>query len=55
MIYEHAPMEDKTIAFVRGASHMFDPNHAAEKFPGEFGDTEKILYDYMAKWMERFI
>lgn len=55
MIYDHAPMEDKTIAFVRGASHMFDPNHAAEKFPGEFGDTEKILYDYMAKWMERFI
>lgn len=55
MIYEHAPMEDKTIAFVRGASHMFDPNHAAEKFPGEFGDTEKVLYDYMAKWMERFL
>lgn len=54
MIYEHAPMEDKTIAFVRGASHMFDPNHAAEKTPGEFGDTEKVLFDYMAKWMERF-
>ena len=55
MIYEHAPMADKTIAFVRGASHMFDPNHAAEKFPGEFGDTEKVLFDYMAKWMERFV
>lgn len=55
MIYRHAPMEDKTIAFVQGASHMFDPNHAAEKVPGEFGDTEKILYDYIAKWLERFV
>lgn len=55
MIYDHAVMQDKTIAFVRGASHMFDPNHEAEKIPGEFGDTEKLLYDYMAKWLERFI
>lgn len=54
MIYQHAKMEDKTIAFVRGASHMFFPNHAAEKFPGEFGDTEKALYDYMAQWLRRF-
>lgn len=55
MIYERAPMEDKEIAFVEGASHMFFPNHAAEKTPGEFGDTEKILYDYMAKWLRRFV
>lgn len=55
MIYNHAPMADKTIAFVRGAGHMFDPNHAAEKVPGEFGDTEALLYDYMAQWMERFL
>ncbi|MCC8104059.1 MAG: alpha/beta hydrolase [Clostridiales bacterium] len=54
MIYERARMEDKTIAFVRGASHMFFPNRKAEKTPGEFGDTENALYDYMAKWLERF-
>ena len=54
MIYAHAPMPDKTIAFVQGATHMFDPNHAAEKTPGEFGDTEGALYDYMAGWMDRF-
>jgi len=54
MIYERARMEDKTIAFVRGASHMFFPNTDAEKTPGEFGDTENALYDYMADWMKRF-
>ncbi|MCD7955752.1 MAG: alpha/beta hydrolase [Lachnospiraceae bacterium] len=54
MIYERAKMEDKTIAFVRGATHMFFPNREAEKTPGEFGDTENALYDYMADWMKRF-
>ncbi|MCD7833450.1 MAG: alpha/beta hydrolase [Lachnospiraceae bacterium] len=54
MIYERAKMEDVSIAFVRGATHMFFPNRDAEKTPGEFGDTENVLYDYMAKWMKRF-
>lgn len=54
MIYERAKMEDVSIAFVRGATHMFFPNRDAEKTPGEFGDTENALYDYMAKWMKRF-
>lgn len=55
MIYEHAKMADKTVAFVRGATHMFFPNRDAEKVYGPFGDTEKALYDYMAEWMTRFI
>ena len=55
MIYNHAKMEDKTIAFVRGATHNFFPNEDAEKIYGSFGDTENALYDYMAKWMEKFI
>jgi len=55
LIYEHAAkIEDKTIAFVHGATHMFFPNRDAEKTPGEFGDTEQALYDYMAGWLERF-
>lgn len=54
MIYQHAVrMEDKTIAFVHGADHNFAPNRQAETFPGEFGDTENTLYDYVADWMER--
>ncbi|MCD8053256.1 MAG: alpha/beta hydrolase [Lachnospiraceae bacterium] len=54
MIYQRAAMKDKTIAFVQGASHVFTPNREAEKFPGEFGDTERALYDFMAGWMKRF-
>ena len=55
MIFNHAKMVDKTIAFVRGATHMFFPNRDAEKIHGPFGDTEKALYDYMAKWLKKFI
>lgn len=55
MIWEHARMADRTIAFVRGATHMFFPNRAAEKIPGEFGDTENALYDYMAGWLKKFV
>ena len=54
LIWNNAPMEDKTIAFVRGATHMFFPNRDAEKVYGSFGDTEKVLYDYMADWMKKF-
>ena len=54
MIYRHAGMADKTIAFVHGADHMFAPNRRAEKVPGEFGDTESVLYEAMASWMDRF-
>lgn len=55
MIYEKARMQDKTIAFVHGAGHMFTPNKQAEKIYGNFGDTEKILYEYMGAWMRKFI
>lgn len=54
MIYDHAAMPDKTLAFVHGADHMFAPNRRAERFPGEFGDTEGVLYEAMARWMDRF-
>ena len=51
MIAEKAVSENQTLVFVHGASHMFTPNHAAEKTPGEFGDTEAAVYDRMALWM----
>lgn len=55
ILYDNSPAEDKDCAFVEGASHGFGANTEAEAFPGEFGDTEKVLYDYEAQWMERFI
>ncbi len=51
MIAERAVCDDLTLLFLHGATHMFVPNHDAEKFPGEFGDTESALYDRMALWM----
>ncbi len=42
---------DKTIAFVEGATHNFTPEKAAEKFPGEFGDTVKNTFDFVADWI----
>ena len=51
-IYEHAASKDKTIAFVKGATHKFNPAKHLESYPGEFGDTMKTLHDYVAEWLE---
>lgn len=52
-IYKNAASNDKTIAFVRGASHNFTPQEDAEKTPGEFGDTVKNCFDYAAGWLQK--
>lgn len=55
-IYDLCPSEDKTVAYVEGATHNFTPNKDVEKFPGQFGDTNKTLCDYIDSWLftERF-
>lgn len=54
MIYDNSPSTDKTLAFIEGASHMFTPDTAAEKFQGrKFGDTVKVLFDYVDKWLSQ--
>ena len=53
MIYELAASEDKTLAFVEGASHMLWPAKECEQFPGQFGDTVKLTFDYAAKWLDK--
>lgn len=58
-IYKNANnTNDKTLTFVEGATHTFETNKSAEKYPGQYGDTVKILYDYVDKWISndnRFI
>jgi hypothetical protein len=57
-IYENAASTDKTIMFVEGASHLFTTASQFERFPGEFGDTQKTTFDYVDKWLSetsRFI
>ena len=53
MIYELAASEDKTLAFVEGASHMLWPAKECEQFPGQFGDTVKLTFDYAAQWLSK--
>lgn len=50
-IYEHSKSADKTLAFVEGATHVYTTCKECEKTPGQFGDTEKTLYDYVDKWL----
>ena len=50
-IYKGAASADKSIAFVEGATHNFNANREVEAFPGQFGDTEKVLFDHVDKWL----
>ncbi|MBR0164114.1 MAG: alpha/beta hydrolase [Lachnospiraceae bacterium] len=50
-IFSHAAAKDKEIAFVEGATHLFRPAKHMEKQEGQFGDTEKNLYDFVDAWL----
>jgi len=50
-IYKMAASEDKTIAFVEGATHKFTPARHCEEYPHQFGDTMKTLHDYADEWL----
>lgn len=50
-IFKNLAAEDKTLIYVEGATHMFTPNHDMEAFPGQFGDTVKLTFDYVDKWI----
>lgn len=50
-IYEMAASQDKTIAFVEGATHKFTPAKHLEKTEGEFGDTIKTIHDFVDEWI----
>jgi hypothetical protein len=52
IIHENTPkVTDKTIAFVEGATHIFDPAKDCEAFPGQFGDTIKTMFDFVDGWL----
>lgn len=50
-IYNMAASEDKMIAFVEGATHKFTPAKHMEKYEGQYGDTVRILHDYIDEWL----
>jgi pimeloyl-ACP methyl ester carboxylesterase len=47
--------QDKQLVFVEGASHNITPCRACEDVPGQYGDTVRTTFDYVAGWLgERF-
>jgi pimeloyl-ACP methyl ester carboxylesterase len=53
IIHEYAVSGDKTLMFVEGASHMFTTAKECERFPDEFGDTQKNTFAYADAWLSK--
>jgi len=49
--FSASPSADKTLAYIEGATHGLSTCKECETTPGQFGDTEKTLMDYIAKWL----
>lgn len=47
-IADRAASQDKTVAYVEGATHMYCPDRGDTRF----GDTLKTTYDFAANWLE---
>jgi hypothetical protein len=52
-IHEHLKSADKTLVFVEGATHGYPACKKCEKTPGQYGDTEKTIYDFADKWLSK--
>jgi pimeloyl-ACP methyl ester carboxylesterase len=53
--YEVARSEDKDFVVVEGATHGFAPCVECERTPGQYSNSVKNTFDYMATWMnERY-
>jgi hypothetical protein len=50
LMYERSAATDKEFVIVSGALHGYNPCTRCEKFPGEFSNSEKNMYDYIAAW-----
>jgi pimeloyl-ACP methyl ester carboxylesterase len=56
IFFQHAASQDKQLVFVEGATHNITPCRACEQVPGQYGDTVKTTFDYVAGWLrERFV
>jgi len=50
-MYEMARSADKDFITIEGAVHGFTPCTACEKTPGQYSNTVKNLFDYIAQWI----
>jgi hypothetical protein len=56
IFFHRAASPDKQLVFVEGASHSLPTCKPCEEFPGQYGDTFKTTFDYVAEWLrERFV
>lgn len=49
--YELSASKDKDFIVIDGATHGIRPCTACEKTPGEYSNTVKNFFDYVAKWI----
>jgi hypothetical protein len=49
--YDMATSGDKDFVVIEGALHGFTPCTACEQFPGQYSNTVKNLFDYVAAWI----
>ena len=49
--YDMAASRDKDFVVIEGATHGFAPCTPCETRPGQYSNTVKNLFDYMAAWM----
>jgi hypothetical protein len=50
VMFDHSAAKDKDYIVIEGAVHGYTPCKACEKTPGEYSNSEKNLFDYIAKW-----
>ena len=50
-MFEMARSPDKDFITIEGAVHGFTPCTACETTPGQYSNTVKNLFDYIAKWL----
>jgi hypothetical protein len=51
IFYQHAASSDKQLVYVEGASHNLTTCRACEQYAGQYGDTVKIIFDYVSDWL----
>src|SRR5207247_2295594 len=49
--YDMARSKDKDLIVIEGANHGLTPCTRCEQTPGQYSNTVKNFFDYVAKWM----
>jgi hypothetical protein len=50
MMYDLSAAKDKDYIVIEGAVHGYTPCKPCEKTPGQYSNSDKNLFDYIAKW-----